>query len=257
MSRDITMCHPKLQEIANKLVTECKKQGLIVKLGECFRTVSEQDSLYAQGRTKPGVIVTYAKGSSYSSMHQWGVAFDVIRNDGKGAYYDNDGWFSKVGKIGKALGLEWGGDWTSPVDKPHFQLPQWGSTPGKLKSLYGNVNNFKKTWNNYKTEQIKEADEMVSEGKAVVNGKEYKIDRILKDNVNYIKAANFGNMGFEVGFDVDTKEVSIDNKVSNINVNGRNVKAVNLGGYNYVNLREFAEVLGKNVDVVEGKIVVK
>ena len=126
MSRDITMCHPQLQELANKLIAECKKQGLIVKLGECFRSVSEQDALYAQGRTTSGSIVTYAKGSSYSSMHQWGVAFDIIRNDGKGAYYDNDGWFSKVGKIGKALGLEWGGDWTSPVDKPHFQLKQWG-----------------------------------------------------------------------------------------------------------------------------------
>ena len=146
MSRDITMCHPQLQELANKLIAECKKQGLIVKLGECFRSVSEQDALYAQGRTKPGNIVTYAKGTSYSSMHQWGVAFDVIRNDGKGAYYDNDGWFSKVGKVGKALGLEWGGDWTSPVDKPHFQLKQWGSTPNKLKQLYGNIENFKKTW---------------------------------------------------------------------------------------------------------------
>lgn len=73
-----------------------------------------------------------------------GVAFDVIRNDGKGAYNDSDNWFSKVAKIGKSLGLEWGGDWTSPVDKPHFQLPQWGSTPTKLKKLYGNVNNFKR-----------------------------------------------------------------------------------------------------------------
>ncbi len=146
MSRDITICHPELQEKAQKLITECSKQGLIVKLGECFRSVAEQNALYAQGRTKSGNIVTYAKGSSYSSMHQWGVAFDVIRNDGKGAYYDADGWFTKVGKVGKTLGLEWGGDWTSPVDKPHFQLPQWGSTPAKLKSLYGNVDNFKKTW---------------------------------------------------------------------------------------------------------------
>lgn len=146
MSRDITLCHPQLQEKANKLVVECKKQGLIVKLGECFRSVAEQDALYVQGRTTQGSIVTYAKGSSYSSMHQWGVAFDVIRNDGKGSYNDSDGWFTKVGKIGKALGLEWGGDWTSPVDKPHFQLKHWGSTPNKLKQLYGNVENFKKTW---------------------------------------------------------------------------------------------------------------
>ena len=146
MSRDITMCHPRLQTLAEKLVTEGKKQGLIIKIGECFRSVAEQDALYAQGRTTAGNIVTYAKGSSYSSMHQWGVAFDVIRNDGKGLYNNNDGWFDKVGRLGKSLGLEWGGDWTSPVDKPHFQLPDWGSTADKLKKLYGNVDNFKKTW---------------------------------------------------------------------------------------------------------------
>ncbi|MDO4301624.1 MAG: M15 family metallopeptidase [Clostridia bacterium] len=164
MSRDITMCHPQLQELADKLLTECKKQGLIVKLGECFRTAAEQDTLYAQGRTASGSIVTNAKGSSYLSMHQWGVAFDVIRNDGKGAYYNGDGWFSKVGKVGKALGLEWGGDWTSPVDLPHFQLPQWGSTPTKLKKLYGNVENFKKTWevDNMTDERVKEISTQVA-----------------------------------------------------------------------------------------------
>lgn len=261
MSRDITMCHPELQEKAQQLIAECKKQGLIVKLGECFRTVAEQDNLYAQGRTKPGNIVTNAKGSSYSSMHQWGAAFDVIRNDGKGAYNDNDGWFSKVGRIGKSLGLEWGGDWTSPVDKPHFQLPQWGSTTTKLKKLYGNVNNFKKVWNNYKTTEIKERKEvnnvMVSEGKAIVNGKEYKVDRILKDGINYVRVQNFNNMGFVVGYDEDTKAVTIDNKIGSVNINSNDVKAVNIRGFNYVSVRDIAEVLGKKVNYVNGKIVVE
>ena len=41
--RDITMCHPRLQELAGRLVEECKKQGLIIKIGECYRTVAEQE----------------------------------------------------------------------------------------------------------------------------------------------------------------------------------------------------------------------
>jgi hypothetical protein len=110
--------------------------------------VAEQDALYAQGRTASGSIVTNARGSSYSSMHQWGVAFDIIRNDGKGAYNNNDGWFDKVGKIGVSLGLEWGGSWTSPIDKPHFQLADWGSTPTKLKATYKNPQAFFNTWEN-------------------------------------------------------------------------------------------------------------
>lgn len=258
MSKDITLCHPELQEKAKLFMTECKKQGLLLKLGECFRTVAEQEALYAQGRTKPGIIVTYAKGESYSSMHQWGVAFDIIRNDGKGAYYDNDGWFNKAGRIGKSVGLEWGGDWTTPIDKPHFQLPQWGSTPDKLKRLYGNVNNFKKTWSSYKP---KEDDEVVSEGKAIVNGKEYKIDRILKDNVNYIKAANFDNMGFNVGYNADIKAIVIDNSVNEIDVNAegkdKKVKAVNINGYNYVSVRDIANALGREIEFKNGKIIIK
>lgn len=176
MSRDIKMCHPTLQALANRLVAEGKKQGLIIKLGECFRSVAEQDALYAQGRTKPGSIVTNAKGSSYSSMHQWGIAFDVIRNDGKGAYNNSDGWFDRVGKIGKSLGLEWGGDWTSPVDKPHFQLPQWGSTPTKLKRTYGNVDNFKKTW------EVKKVIKTYDEAVKVLVQKGVIADRAYWDN---------------------------------------------------------------------------
>lgn len=152
MGRDITLCHPELQEKAQQLMNLCENNGLKIGISECFRTVEEQDALYAQGRTTAGNIVTNAKGSSYSSHHQWGTAFDFYRNDGQGAYNDNDGFFSKVGSLGVKLGLEWGGNWTSPVDKPHFQLPQWGSTTATLKKLYGTPDEFKKTWGDDMTE---------------------------------------------------------------------------------------------------------
>ena len=56
--RDITLCHPRLQKIAAELIQKCAEQGLKIKIGETFRTVAEQDALYAQGRTKPGNKVT-------------------------------------------------------------------------------------------------------------------------------------------------------------------------------------------------------
>lgn len=151
MGRDITKCHPRLQQAAAKLLEQCRAQGLNMKIGECFRSREEQDALYAQGRTKPGNIVTNAPGSSYSSMHQWGVAFDFYKNV-PGHEYDDITFFNRVGAIGKSLGLEWGGDWKSPVDKPHFQLADWGSTPAKLKKLYGTFDNFKKTWGEVKVD---------------------------------------------------------------------------------------------------------
>ena len=148
--RDITLCHPDLQAKAAKLLAACEAADIGIKIGETLRTAAEQDELYAQGRTKPGSIVTNAKGSSYSSMHQWGVAFDFylamdVDGDGKtsdDAYNDSTGLFAKVGQMGKSLGLEWGGDWKSIVDRPHFQLPDWGSTPSKLKSEYGTPEAF-------------------------------------------------------------------------------------------------------------------
>ena len=98
--------------------------------------------------------VTNAKGSSYSSQHQWGIAFDFYLKmdvDGDGsvsddAYNDRTGMFKKAAELAKALGLAWGGDWRSIVDKPHLYLPDWGSATNILKQRYGTFEAFKKTW---------------------------------------------------------------------------------------------------------------
>lgn len=144
--RDITLCHPRLQTLTAQLVDKCAGAGLPIKIGESFRSVAEQDALYAQGRTQPGSIVTNARGSSYSSQHQWGIAADFYRADGKGAYNESGDYFKKVGELAKNLGLGWGGDWKSIVDKPHVYLPDWGSGTNILKQRYGTFEAFKKTW---------------------------------------------------------------------------------------------------------------
>lgn len=154
MSRVIADLHPKLQDLIIKLQLECNKKGIKIVIGECLRTVVEQDNLYAQGRTTSGMKVTNAKGSTFSSMHQWGIAFDFyldidVDKDGNrkdDAFNNNTGLFEKVGAIGQSIGLEWGGAWKSIKDRPHFQLPDWGSTPSKLKSLYGTPDKFKADW---------------------------------------------------------------------------------------------------------------
>jgi peptidoglycan L-alanyl-D-glutamate endopeptidase CwlK len=153
--RDITRCHPRLQRAAKKLVARCKKQGINIKIGECLRTAAEQDKLYSYGRTDMSRgRCTNAKGSTYSSMHQWGIAFDFyldmdVDHDGKksdDAFNDDTGLFEKVGEIGKKIGLEWVGGWTSIKDRPHFQLKSWGSTPYLLRRKYGAPEKFMKTW---------------------------------------------------------------------------------------------------------------
>lgn len=146
MSRDITMCHPRLQAKAKELVAECAKVGIKIKITDCFRSVAEQDALYAKGRTTAGKIVTNCRGTDYASMHMWGVAFDFCLDSRTGAYDNSSGLFNKVGAIGKKIGLEWGGDWTSFVDLPHFQLPNWGSTTSRLKKEFGRPAVFMQSW---------------------------------------------------------------------------------------------------------------
>lgn len=142
---DRSKLHPWLNYKLTLLLNQCEKKGIYLIITQGFRSKAEQDSLYAQGRTKPGNIVTNAKGNDYSSQHQWGIAFDIAIND-KNIYDSNK--IKKVAKIAKSnkVGLAWGGDWVSPVDMPHFYLDKWGDTPSKLKSTYGNFDNFKKTW---------------------------------------------------------------------------------------------------------------
>lgn len=142
--------HPLLEFKILQLVSICENEGLKIKVTQGYRSKAEQDALYAQGRTKPGKIVTNAKGGY--SMHNWGIAFDFCRNDGKGAYNESGDFFTKVGKLGQSIGLEWGGSWKSFPDKPHFQLPDWGSTTQTLRTKYGTFEKFRATWKPIETE---------------------------------------------------------------------------------------------------------
>lgn len=168
MARDITKLHPRLQEKIAKLKKLCAEANLELGIGECLRTVEEQDALYAQGRTTAGSIVTNAKGSAYESQHQWGVAFDFFKNI-KGSEFNDTSFFYKVGALAKSLGLGWGGDWKSFVDLPHLYLTDWGGSTSELKKAYGTPENFFQTWEN--TENItveKNIDELAAE---VISGK--------------------------------------------------------------------------------------
>lgn len=139
----LNQLHPDLNEKMNQLLKKCEAAGLDIRVTADLRSVADQDQLYAQGRTKEGAIVTNRKGADYASLHQWGTAFDVAL---KGNDPYNKEKLTKVGEIGKSLGLEWGGDWETFQDMPHFQLPGFCGDSEKLKDSYGNPGNFADTW---------------------------------------------------------------------------------------------------------------
>lgn len=167
--RDLNELHPKVKELAEKLLEACTNQGLNIKIGETYRSVERQDYLYAQGRTRPGSIVTNAKGSSMSSYHQWRLAFDIFQNI-KGAEYDSV-ILAKVGAIGQKLGLEWGGSWSSFRDTPHFQYTfdlslqdlKAGKKPPEYKPV-ANTNSEPKPIQNTDADYIKAIKGLVDKG---------------------------------------------------------------------------------------------
>lgn len=122
--------HPSVRDEVKKIIAECDKAltgRAKIRITQGLRTFAEQDSLYAQGRTKPGKKVTNAKGGQ--SIHNYGFAVDIcLIIDGKTASWDTakdwDGdkqsdWMEVV-VIFKKNGWNWGGDWRTLKDMPHF-----------------------------------------------------------------------------------------------------------------------------------------
>lgn len=130
----IKKLHPSIIAPTIKFMLELQDRGLNVRITQGLRTFEYQNKLYNQGRTTPGNIVTNAKaGYSY---HNYGLAVDIVEIvDGK-ANWNSTNW-ELFGDIGKKYGFEWGGDWKSFVDKPHFQMDYNYSVRDLLK-MYNN-----------------------------------------------------------------------------------------------------------------------
>lgn len=146
----INLLHPKLREEAlnaYKEILSALTGSAICRFSYTLRTFAEQDALYAQGRSKPGNIITKAKGGQ--SYHNYGLAIDIVlltdtNNNGSfnNASWDNKKDFDKDGKsdwmeivaIFKRYGFEWGGDWKFS-DTPHFQKT-FGKSINELLDLH-------------------------------------------------------------------------------------------------------------------------
>lgn len=133
----IDQLHPSVRYEVEKIVAECNEAltgRAKVRITQGLRTFDEQNKLYAQGRTAPGKKVTNAKGGQ--SVHNYGFAVDIcLMIDGTVASWETkkdwDGdkqadWMEVV-VIFKRNGWNWGGDWVSFKDMPHFEKKGFGS----------------------------------------------------------------------------------------------------------------------------------
>ena len=142
---------------AEGMMAACAREGILLRVTQTYRTYPEQAALYAKGRTAPGEPCRhgdkhYPVGQCPTGAHPLGAgvtnappgysfhnfrrAFDIAEGDstpydlGLPGPRDDDPLWEKIGDLGEALGLEWGGRWKRP-DRPHFEhhggktLAQW------------------------------------------------------------------------------------------------------------------------------------
>lgn len=129
-SRDISLLRPDVAANCRKWLERCKAAGLNVLITNTVRDKEYQESLYAQGRTKPGNIVTNGRTPTFHADTA-GLAFDFCKNV-KGEEYADIDFFKKAAAIAKEMGFSWGGDWKSFPDMPHIQWDNQGAWTSKM-----------------------------------------------------------------------------------------------------------------------------
>jgi peptidoglycan L-alanyl-D-glutamate endopeptidase CwlK len=123
----LTLICPKLADKIRTLAEMLAQEGNLIRVVQGLRSWTEQDALYAMGRTAPGKIVTNVKGGY--SWHCFGMAVDCVPSiNGCELAYHPD-WnknssrvWGRMIEVGKSLGLTCGALWRTFPDAPHFQL---------------------------------------------------------------------------------------------------------------------------------------
>jgi peptidoglycan L-alanyl-D-glutamate endopeptidase CwlK len=139
----IDKLHPIVRDEVKKIIAECDAAltgKAKIRITQGLRTFDEQAELYAIGRTKAGKKVTNAKAGQ--SIHNYGLAVDIcLIIDGKTASWDTArdwdddkiaDWYECV-KIFAKHGWQWGGNWKTFKDLPHFEKKKIARATSELK----------------------------------------------------------------------------------------------------------------------------
>lgn len=143
----IEKLHPSVRQEVKKIIEECNKVLTAhseVRITQGLRTNEEQAALYLK-RPK----VTNAKAGQ--SIHNYGFAVDIVLLiDGKVVSYDMEKDYDKDGaadwnevvKVFVANNWNWGGNWKTFKDFPHFEkfgFNNWKTLSKKKKDGNGYV----------------------------------------------------------------------------------------------------------------------
>lgn len=127
-------CREELQQVMKLAI---KRSPVDFGIAQGYRSVEEQQELYAQGRTKEGSIVTYVDGVNKKSQHNINPsnAVDIYAFVNGQATWDKEHLIFISGVIMSCanelgIALRWGGNWDGDgevisdqnfMDLPHFE----------------------------------------------------------------------------------------------------------------------------------------
>ena len=105
--------HPEFRDRLDRVIDRMESEfGYKVQVVETVRSQSRQDALYAQGRERPGPVVTWTR----NSRHTDGLAADLLID---GSYTSVLG-YERLAQVAREEGLRTLG----PRDKGHVELPR-------------------------------------------------------------------------------------------------------------------------------------
>jgi len=212
---------PVVKYAAETLIDRCYACGVPIVITQGLRTIAEQDALYAQGRTKPGAIVTNARGGT--SFHNFGVAIDfaLLLPDGRAVSWDTkrDGdldllpdWDEAVTEA-KRIGFAWGGDWRSFVDMPHFEMTFGLSTAQYRNGICPTKAQIDAVMAAITKQNSKGSDDVaLPKANVVVNGCKAKDGVIIGDSVYVLLREVSDKLGADIAWNNASKTATVTTK---------------------------------------------
>lgn len=114
----LALLHPAVKDTFQKFIEDSENSlNVTLRIVQGLRTFAEQDAIYAQGRTIPGKIVTFAKGGQ--TYHCYGCAIDILHILNGNADWDFD--YHKLLPF-MPIGMSWGGNFSNLKDMDHFEI---------------------------------------------------------------------------------------------------------------------------------------
>lgn len=120
-SREISDLRPDVAANVRIFISMMKDKGFPVGISSTFRNDEQQAYLYAQGRTRPGQIVT---GSPVTTFHGAKLAFDIFQNI-KGKEWNDPKFWAAAREILTAMGFSF-----LKSEMPHSQWSAGGHKTG-------------------------------------------------------------------------------------------------------------------------------